>query len=104
MVLIAERHIASQVPAILLAKSERGGRQVSLQEHLLDTERAAQLIFRIDGRWERNWCRFFGLCDSGLREKFILNLRVASLFHDLGKANEDFYHAVAQGQFFQQKP
>jgi CRISPR-associated endonuclease/helicase Cas3 len=33
---------------------------------------------------------------------FILNLRVAALFHDLGKANEDFYRAVTSGTFVSQ--
>jgi CRISPR-associated endonuclease/helicase Cas3 len=102
MAVIAQSRIVGQVPEVLLAKSRREGREVSLHDHLLDTERAAQLIFRADGRWQRNWCRFFGLCDSASHEKFILNLRIAALFHDLGKANEDFYQAVTQRQFFQQ--
>lgn len=102
MVAMAESERVFRVPEVLLAKSRRGDREVSLQDHLLDTERTAQLIFRPDGRWEHNWSRFFGLCDSASRQKFLLNLRVAALFHDLGKANEDFYRAVTQRQFFQQ--
>jgi len=90
------------VPKVLLAKSRREGREVSLRDNLLDTERAAQLIFKSGSRWERNWCRFFGLVDDALRSRFILNLRVAALFHDLGKANEDFYRAVTSGTFVPQ--
>ena len=90
------------VPKVLLAKSRREGREVSLRDHLLDTERAAQLIFKAGSRWERNWCRFFGLMNDALRSRFILNLRVAALFHDLGKANEDFYRAVTSGTFVPQ--
>jgi CRISPR-associated endonuclease/helicase Cas3 len=90
------------VPKVLLAKSKREGREVSLRDHLLDTERAAELIFKSGSRWERNWCRFFGLMDDALRSRFILNLRVAALFHDLGKANEDFYRAVTSGTFVPQ--
>lgn len=90
------------VPKVLLAKNSREGREVSLRDHLLDTERAAQLIFKSGSRWEHNWCRFFGLMDDALRSRFILNLRVAALFHDLGKANEDFYRAVTSGTFVSQ--
>ncbi|MEP0960145.1 CRISPR-associated helicase Cas3' [Leptolyngbya sp. FACHB-1515] len=64
---------------------------------MLDTEQAAELIFRLDGRWGRNWCRFFQIaCEQ---QKFLLNLRVAALFHDIGKANEDFYAAVTTAGF-----
>ncbi len=90
-------------PATLLAKSRRAGREaVTLEQHLLDTERAAQLIFRLDGRWGQNWCQFFRLTTPGLQERFLINLRVAALFHDIGKANEDFYRAVTQPMFFAQ--
>ena len=91
-----------QAPEILLAKSKREGRILSLEQHLLDTEQAAVLIFRVDGRWGRNWCRFFGLRNREIQEKFLLNLRIAALFHDLGKANEDFYRAVTHAAFVQQ--
>ncbi len=89
-------------PKTLLAKSERQGRVVSLEQHLLDTEQAAELIFHLSGRWGRNWCRFFGLNSSETQAAFLLNLRLAALFHDLGKANEDFYRAVTQAEFVQQ--
>src|SRR5207244_10967252 len=59
-------------------------------------------IFRLDGRWGRNWCRFFKLYDRDMQEKFLLHLRLAALFHDIGKANEDFYEAVTRGGFVQQ--
>jgi CRISPR-associated endonuclease/helicase Cas3 len=36
------------------------------------------------------------------QQRFLLNLQVAALFHDLGKANEDFYTAVSQPGFTQQ--
>lgn len=87
----------------LLAKSIRKGRNpVTLQEHLEDTEKAARQIFRLDKRWGRNWCRFFKIRERGEQEKFLLNLRVAALFHDIGKANEDFQKAVSQASFYQQ--
>src|ERR1043165_4464478 len=98
---LTERELITQ-PDVLLAKRKHGYRQISLDEHLLDTERAAQLIFREDSRWELNWCRFFGLADEASRQKFILNLRIASLFHDVGKANEEFYRAVTEEAFYQQ--
>ncbi len=82
-------------PTVLLAKSKRAGREeVSLQRHLSETEQSAEQIFRLDGRWGRNWCRFFQINGDEAKEKFLLNLRVAALLHDIGKANEDFYAAV----------
>lgn len=81
----------SKMPEQLLAKSKP---QVTLEAHLRDTEKAAELIFRLNGRWGRNWCRFFGIEGEEAQKKFLLNLRVAALFHDGGKANEDFYQAV----------
>ena len=87
----------TNLPDQLLAKSKRGDRIVTLQEHLSDTEKSARQIFRLDGRWGQNWCRFFRLASEEDRQKFLLNLRVAALFHDIGKANEEFYKAVSGG-------
>lgn len=85
------------LPTKLLAKSRREGREeLTLQQHLLDTEQASEQIFRLDGRWGNNWCGFFKIEDLEARQRFLINLRVAALFHDLGKANEDFYNAVTQ--------
>ena len=85
------------IPDKLLAKSKQGDRIVTLQEHLSDTEKSARQIFRLDGRWGQNWCRFFKLASEEEQEKFLLNLRIAALFHDIGKANEEFYKAVEEG-------
>ena len=87
----------ANLPVQLLAKSKRGDRIVTLQEHLSDTEKSARQIFRLDGRWGQNWCRFFKLTSEKSQQKFLLNLRVAALFHDIGKANEEFYKAVSGG-------
>ncbi len=88
---------------ILRAKSDREGRDpVTLQEHLEDTEKAAREVFWLDKRWGRNWCRFFKIYEKDEQEKFLLNLRIAALFHDIGKANEDFQNAVSQSSFYQQ--
>src|SRR6184192_3676206 len=93
----------NSMPERLLAKSRRFGREeITLQRHLFETEQAAVRIFRLDGRWGRNWCRFFKLYDRNVQEKFLLHLRLAALFHDIGKANEDFYEAVTRGGFVQQ--
>jgi CRISPR-associated endonuclease/helicase Cas3 len=86
----------SKVPDQLLAKSKP---RLSLQQHLLDAEQAARLIFRLDGRWGRNWCRFFQIQGEAAQQKFLLNLQVAALFHDIGKANADFYAAVTTPDF-----
>ena len=87
-------------PKKLFAKSRRNNRELSLERHLRDTEDAAQYIFRLDRRWGQNWCRFFKLNDAEMQKRFLLNLRIAGLFHDIGKANEDFYRAVTSGPPF----
>src|SRR2546426_6351549 len=94
------RRVEMDRPEKLLAKSRRNGRELSLQRHLRDTEDAAQQLFRLDERWGENWCRFFKLNDAETQKRFLLNLRVAGLFHDIGKANEDFYRAVTSGSQF----
>ncbi|MDB9311783.1 CRISPR-associated helicase Cas3' [Spirulina sp. CS-785/01] len=68
----------------LLAKSLKYG-ELPLEQHLIDTETAVQHIFK--GRILKNWCRFFGVTDA---ERFLQHLRIAALFHDVGKANADF--------------
>lgn len=79
----------------LLAKSKRNGRDdVTLQNHLEDTEKAARQIFCLEKRWGRNWCRFFKITEPEIRKKFLQHLRIAALFHDIGKANEEFQDMV----------
>ena len=89
------------IPEQLFAKSKplNSENQLTLKKHLLDTEQAAQLIFRLEGRWGQNWCRFFRIKVQPAQQKFLLNLRVAALFHDIGKANADFYAAVTNPGF-----
>ena len=83
------------IPERLLAKSRRYGKEeVTLQRHLFETEQAGEQVFRLNGRWGQNWCRFFKLDAPEAQERFLLHLRLAALFHDIGKANEDFYAAV----------
>lgn len=87
----------------LLAKSKRSGRPpITLEQHLRDTENCAARIFRLDRRWGQNWCRFFQITEESDQKQFLLNLQVAALFHDLGKANEDFYGAVSNPGFIPQ--
>lgn len=88
---------------ILRAKSDKTGRDpFSLQSHLEDVEKAAREVFNLEKRWGKNWCRFFKIYGRAGQEKFLLNLRIAALFHDVGKANEDFQTAVSQNGFYQQ--
>jgi CRISPR-associated endonuclease/helicase Cas3 len=90
-------------PENLLAKSRKQGKEeITLQRHLFETELAATQIFKLEGRWGRNWCRLFKITERERQEKFLLHLRLAALFHDIGKANEDFYTAVTSPRFFQQ--
>lgn len=80
----------------LLAKSRVGGRELSLADHCLDTEGAAVAIFA--GPFLQSWSRFFRLDDP---TAFLRDLRVACLFHDLGKANADFQAAIEQRAYHQ---
>jgi CRISPR-associated endonuclease/helicase Cas3 len=75
----------------LLAKDRKYG-ELTLEQHLIDTEQAALAIFT--GRILKNWCRFFKVEDS---DRFLLHLRIAALFHDIGKANADFLN-LAEGK------
>lgn len=87
---------------ILYAKGLKEGREpLTLEKHLLDTEEAALSIFKKGSRFFENWLRFFKV-DKTLEDKFLLNLRVACLFHDIGKANEDFQKAVTEKGVFHQ--
>ena len=87
----------------LLAKSRlKNGSFLTLEQHLIDTEESAYHLFKLDKRLGENWCRFFKLCTPTLQGKFLLNLRVAALFHDIGKANEDFLAAVSKSGFLPQ--
>jgi CRISPR-associated endonuclease/helicase Cas3 len=81
---------AIAMPQQLWAKSPRpDGKKLTLEQHLLDTEKAALFIFK--DRILQNWCRFFKVCDAN---KFLRHLQIAALFHDIGKANAEFYAAV----------
>jgi CRISPR-associated endonuclease/helicase Cas3 len=81
----------------LLAKSLIPNRvPLTLEQHLKDTEKAALAIFR--DRMLRNWCRFFKVQDY---DEFLIHIRVAALFHDIGKANEEF-DALIKGKNLKQ--
>ena len=94
--------MVKQFPEKLFAKSVRNGKEFGLQPHLFESEQAAREIFRLDKRWGQNWCRFFKMTERAEQEKFLLHLRIAALFHDIGKANEDFYQAVTSRGFYPQ--
>jgi CRISPR-associated endonuclease/helicase Cas3 len=82
----------------LLAKSPRGDKRLTLLQHLEDTEQAAADLFRAGTRWSRSFLRFFRL-GAADHARFLVNLRIASLFHDIGKANEDFQAAMVAPRF-----
>lgn len=83
----------------LYAKRLRtGSPPVTLFEHLRDTELAAVRIFDLSKRWGRAFCRFFKLDTQEVQECFLCTLRVAGLFHDLGKANVQFL-AQMKGEY-----
>lgn len=80
------------IPDALLAKRPYGDRRVSLEAHLRDTEQAGEAIFRRSSAMLEAYARFFKLVDI---DRFLTTLRVACLFHDIGKANADFFAAVS---------
>ena len=77
----------------LIAKRPHRGRALPLRRHLLDTEKAASLLFRPGSRWAAALLRFFKLPDTE-HARFLLHLRTAALLHDLGKANDGFQRAT----------
>lgn len=84
------------IPIELPAKSRRPGdaRALSLEQHLLDTEQAARLLFSERHRIGQNFRRFFKIPEE-LHPRFLLHVRIAGLLHDLGKANAGFVAAVS---------
>lgn len=83
---------------VLLAKGYKSNRpHLTLEKHLSDTEEAVMALFGPGRRWGRSMVRFFKI--EVLYEAFILNLRLAALFHDLGKANADFLFAMKSDSF-----
>lgn len=83
------------MPERLLAKSVVINRPpVTLISHSLDVASCAEMLFgTVEGSTSlgRAWCRFFKL-DSF--EPFLFNLKLACLFHDLGKATPGFQQAL----------
>ncbi len=63
-------------PLELRAKSNP---PITLEAHLRDTENIAIRIFRLNGRWGRNWCRFFRIYGE-TQEQFLLNLQWLHFF------------------------
>lgn len=88
--------MSSAAPARLLAKAPhpRFG-DLTLEQHLRDTEEAARLLFCGEERAAKSFMRFFGLRSEAAQKVFRTSLRVAALFHDIGKANAHFYGMVA---------
>lgn len=84
----------------LLAKGKyKEKEELSLQQHLQDTETACLAIFK--GRILQNWYRFFKVKDKD-KDKFLLLLKIACLFHDIGKANPEFMKLVLGAKPFKQ--
>jgi CRISPR-associated endonuclease/helicase Cas3 len=81
----------------LLGKSARGSRRLTLIQHLVDTANAATHVFRPGSRQTAAFLRFFGVPPSE-HARFLLHLQVAGLFHDVGKANDDFQAVVQHKQ------
>lgn len=80
----------------ILAKSPMSGREITLSEHVITVRDAAEYLFGSAEKPTRlggEWARFFRLQSSQFRD-FLLNLKLAAIFHDLGKANDGFQKAI----------
>src|SRR5258708_1949678 len=81
----------------LLAKSSKPGQDdKTLLDHTQDVLDAVEALFGHSGEPTRlgcAWMRFFGLTEADF-DRFLRNLRVAAVFHDLGKANDGFQGEV----------
>ncbi|OQW34295.1 MAG: hypothetical protein A4E19_02205 [Nitrospira sp. SG-bin1] len=80
----------------ILAKSPVGSREITLSEHVATVRDAVVYLFgstEQPTRLGREWVRFFRLQPSQFQE-FLLNLKLAAIFHDLGKANDGFQKAI----------
>lgn len=84
------------LPAKLLAKTKRGDREVTLEQHLQQTAECADLIFDAETRVGRNFLAAFRIATDSEIAEFQLNLAVACLLHDIGKANESFMAAISR--------
>jgi CRISPR-associated endonuclease/helicase Cas3 len=63
--------------------------------------RRRSLLFRADTRWASSFLRFFKITEAD-RTRFLLHLRVAAYFHDIGKANQGFQQAMRAATFQRQ--
>jgi CRISPR-associated endonuclease/helicase Cas3 len=84
------------VPETILAKSPVRGEAITLAAHSAAVKDAAEHLFGspyTPTRLGREWLRFFRL-GSEQFPQFVVNLQLAALFHDLGKANAGFQDAV----------
>jgi len=90
--------MVAMLEAPILAKQPSGGRVITLPEHSRSVVRATEAIFGSPPHLSTlgsRWLRFHGLDDShGL--PFLQNLRLAAVFHDLGKANSGFQEALSR--------
>lgn len=83
--------------AILHAKSPCEGKLVTLPDHSKSVLDAVRSLFGHERPTALglSWLRFFGLTEDEFRP-FIINLSMAAIFHDLGKANNGFQAVVSR--------
>lgn len=84
------------MPDRILAKSPVQGEVVTLGAHAATVMKAAEYLFGSANkptRLGRKWLKFFALSPDQF-PRFAINLQLATLFHDLGKANDGFQAAL----------
>ncbi len=80
----------------ILAKRPANGIEITIAEHSSSLLEAVEAIYGRTGAptpFAGRWLRFFGL-EGGLFSRFLLNLRLAAVFHDIGKANDGFQNVL----------
>lgn len=76
----------------LLAKRPFNGREVTIADHSRSLLEAVEAIYgRNDAPtpFSGRWLSFFGI-EKAMFNRFLLDLRLAAIFHDIGKANDGF--------------
>ena len=89
----------AQLLAKSLPHSRSGQLPITLDQHARDVLEAAHVMFGTPGhptRLAKQWLRFFKLPPDTF-DGFVNNLRLAAVFHDLGKANDGFQAMIRGG-------
>lgn len=80
----------------ILAKRPANGIEITIADHSRSLLEAVEAIYGRDDaptQFSGRWFKFFGL-QVEMYNRFLLNLRLAAVFHDIGKANDGFQNVL----------